>query len=71
MKLSDSRNQTWSGWLCLMCAVAALAVAGCKGSTDTGGGSEPTAGAAGSDTNAPATNAPAADAGTNATPASQ
>ena len=55
-KLKMKRQAIW----CLALAISFLAVAGCK--EGGAGGGEPTAGAAGSDTNSAATNAPATNA---------
>ena len=65
MRLKDRTKGNGSAFLCMMVAVSVLAFAGCKGGTDAGAGTEPTTGAAGSDTNTPATNAPPAPAETN------
>ena len=62
MNRTEKPGTKWQLPLCLALMIPLLALAGCKGGTDGAGGGEPTAGAAGSDTNSAATNAPATNA---------
>jgi hypothetical protein len=62
MNRTERPRMKWHVPLCLALTLPMLALAGCKGGTDGAGGGEPTAGAAGGDTNSAATNAPATNA---------